>query len=94
MYGGIHAIAWNGHFPTLVEQRMWQAAAVLVVAMAAILFGLGALQHIPMVLSASIVTLYATARLYLVVEAFISLRSLPLGAYSTPSWVDTLPHIG
>jgi TRAP-type C4-dicarboxylate transport system permease small subunit len=34
------------------------------------------------------------SRLFLVVEAFISMRSLPIGAYSTVSWVGFLPHIG
>lgn len=34
------------------------------------------------------------SRVFLVVEAFISLRSLPLGAYSSPNWVNLLPHIG
>jgi len=33
-------------------------------------------------------------RLYLVLEAFISVRSLPVGAYQTVDWVGFLPHIG
>lgn len=33
-------------------------------------------------------------RVYLVVEAFISVRSLPLGAYAGVNWVGFLPHIG
>jgi hypothetical protein len=37
--------------------------------------------------------LYVIARVFLITEAFISLRNLPLGAYSTVNWVDTLPHI-
>jgi len=31
---------------------------------------------------------------FLVIEAFISIRSLPAGAYDTVSWVGFLPHIG
>jgi hypothetical protein len=34
------------------------------------------------------------ARVYLVVEAFMSFRSLPLGAYTTVNWVVFLPHVG
>lgn len=34
------------------------------------------------------------SRIYIVVEAFISIRSLPLGSYSTVRWVNFLPHIG
>lgn len=38
--------------------------------------------------------LIAVSRLYLVVESFISVRSLPSGAYVTIEWVDLIPHIG
>jgi hypothetical protein len=37
---------------------------------------------------------FCVARLYLLVEAFISMRNLALGAYRTVSWVSALPHIG
>ena len=32
------------------------------------------------------------ARAYIVVEAFISVRSLPLAAYQTPRWSQIIPH--
>ncbi|KAM6486902.1 hypothetical protein HDV62DRAFT_233634 [Trichoderma sp. SZMC 28011] len=38
-------------------------------------------------------TLYVIARIYLVLEAFISLRALPAAAYDSPSWVLTVPHL-
>nr|WNZ75644.1 hypothetical protein [Trichoderma harzianum] len=38
-------------------------------------------------------TLYVIARVYLVLEAFISLRALPAAAYDSPSWVLTVPHL-
>jgi hypothetical protein len=34
------------------------------------------------------------SRIFLVVEAFISVRKLPLGAYSSVNWTGLLPHIG
>ncbi len=37
--------------------------------------------------------LYVVARLYLVVEAFSSLRALPVGAFLCPSWLLTVPHL-
>ena len=40
------------------------------------------------------VILYTCARIYLITEAFISVRSLPLGAYETVTWVSLLPHLG
>jgi hypothetical protein len=36
---------------------------------------------------------YALARMYLVVESFISLRLQPIGVYWTPSWLQMIPHI-
>ncbi|KAK3361603.1 hypothetical protein B0T24DRAFT_111509 [Lasiosphaeria ovina] len=36
---------------------------------------------------------YVLTRIYLVVEAFVSLRSLPSGAYSSTEWTQYLPHL-
>ncbi|KAI0553248.1 hypothetical protein F4679DRAFT_532525 [Xylaria curta] len=38
-------------------------------------------------------SLYVVARVYLVGEAFVSLRRLPESAYQSPSWVLTVPHL-
>ena len=32
------------------------------------------------------------ARCFIVVEAFVSIRSLPASAYETPKWSSILPH--
>lgn len=36
---------------------------------------------------------YAVSRLYLITESFISLRSLPIGAYKTVTWINLLPKL-
>ena len=38
-------------------------------------------------------SLYVFARVYLVVEAFISIRKLPVSAYQTPDWTQVIPHL-
>lgn len=38
-------------------------------------------------------TLYTFARKYLVIEAFISIRKLPVSAYRTPEWTELIPHL-
>jgi hypothetical protein len=38
-------------------------------------------------------TAYAFARIFLVVEAFISIRQLPVAAYGTPDWTQIIPHL-
>ena len=40
-----------------------------------------------------LIPLYLLARMTLLVEAFLSLRSLPSGAYSVVNWTEYLPHI-
>ena len=36
---------------------------------------------------------YALSRVYIVVEAFISLRHVPIGAYASVPWVQEIPHM-
>ncbi|KAI9891057.1 MAG: hypothetical protein M1814_003408 [Vezdaea aestivalis] len=36
---------------------------------------------------------YGFARIYLVVESFISLRQLPISAFETPEWTALIPHL-
>ncbi|KAF1971575.1 hypothetical protein BU23DRAFT_600136 [Bimuria novae-zelandiae CBS 107.79] len=44
--------------------------------------------------SASIITpLFLTARIFIVVEAFISLRRQPKDVYKTPEWSEYFPHL-
>src|SRR5271163_144123 len=44
------------------------------------------------VLASLCALVYIGARAYLVVEAFISVRSLPLGAYDNVNWAQLLVH--
>ena len=37
-------------------------------------------------------TLYTVSRIYIVVECFLSLRTLPAGAYKSVEWTNILPH--
>jgi len=46
------------------------------------------------VLSIFLLGILVACRCYLMIEAFVSIRSLPLGSYSTVTWVNFLPHIG
>jgi len=36
---------------------------------------------------------YVSSRLFILLEAFISVRSLPEEAYQTPNWTSWLPHL-
>lgn len=37
--------------------------------------------------------IYTLARIYIIVESFISIRHVRLGVYLMPSWVQMIPHL-
>ena len=40
-----------------------------------------------------VIAAYAIPRTYILLEAFVSLRALPLGAYTSVNWTDFIPHV-
>ena len=42
---------------------------------------------------ASVILLYVSARVFITVESFISIRKLPLGVYVTVNWANYFPHL-
>lgn len=107
VYGGIHLAAWNFSFPTAAEKWIWRSAAIALVVGPVVYSldgllakverykGCGCLHAIrsPLFLLNIIpIMTYATARLYVLVESFISLRSPPAGTYQTVEWTKYIPH--
>lgn len=115
IYGGLHASAWNDHFPSTTEKWLWRGSCsyisfagglwIILNWLAAAYPPLndfwerwmdGAKGKIWGLLLGIIVFIcgfsFGAARVYLVLEAFISIRSLPKGAYDTPNWSDLIPH--
>ena len=93
MYGGLHAVAWDAHFPSYPEQIIWRVS-VLFTAVSSILLLYGLDDFNKTNAGKFVLAIAILPRLYLVLEAFISVRSLPVGAYQTVEWVGFLPHIG
>jgi hypothetical protein len=128
IYGGIHAAAWNGDFPTEMERTLWRYATISI-SSSGILYAVGVLvkraEHwcssierkgdvkessddgcaaflvkiLCMILNvvlysvmAALTCLYIFVRCFLVVEPFISLRSLPPQVYQTPQWSQYIKH--
>lgn len=116
IYGGLHIGAWNGYFPTSIEQRYWRCSSIAAAASGCVVALFGATLALIDVIEhrvegyrstfisifdwgvylfgfVGIVGISVVSRLFLVIEAFISLRKLPVAAYDTPRWLQDIPHI-
>ncbi|KAL4811862.1 hypothetical protein BDW67DRAFT_189233 [Aspergillus spinulosporus] len=100
LFGGLHLIAWNLHFPSAVERSLWRGSA-LTVAIAPTVSAL-------LVLLESILAsrtdrwskwsvtvlgpLYLSARIFIMVESYRSLYYLPAEAF-VATWAANVPHV-
>ena len=115
-YGGIHAAAWNTHFPSDVEKWLWRSSATYIGFCGGLWIVLNYVAqayrplnefwegwmdgksswYFNVVIGFLVFTCglsFALARLFIVVEAVISIRSLPAAAYQTPDWTQVFPHL-
>ena len=98
-FGAVHCIAWSYQFPSHPEQIIWRSSTVAIICVpvaAAASVAISALTRIHLVTSLGVSSsflIYVTARAALLVLAFMSLRSLPSGAYQTVDWTTHIPHI-
>ncbi|TDL15446.1 hypothetical protein BD410DRAFT_732735 [Rickenella mellea] len=106
IFGAIHCIAWPFQFPTVGEQFMWRICSIAIISLPALILLLtgrwvkGQDSNHPLGLRSSFGSIlvvlglaYLGARIALIVEAFVSLRALPIEAYQTVSWTTFIPHI-
>jgi len=102
VYIAIDALGWMAYFPTHDEMVMWQVSICFLAVSTVFALGGGLLctlvserkEWVDRFSIGGILLFGMLGRLLLTIEAFISIRRLPLGAYSTPSWSDFIPHIG
>ncbi|KAF8243896.1 hypothetical protein K440DRAFT_611204 [Wilcoxina mikolae CBS 423.85] len=103
-YGGIHALKWSEPFPTAIEQQLWQISSCVgaLGIVPVVLLGIPGFsdawitQERPRryfnsaCVVCGVVTglAFAVARTFLVIESFISLRSLPVGSFKVVKWLD------
>jgi hypothetical protein len=105
VYSGVHAASWNSQFPTTIERLLWRIAIVAITGGSLCIWGLFkfsakfAKDSVGRSWIASVMGVIGfvivVMRLYFVVEAFASFRSLPFTAYDTVGWINSvpLPHI-
>ena len=102
LFGALHVVAWDFEFPTETEKMLWRIGCIALVCVPVVFTGTTAAdkmglpgmsvvaQPFAMVLSA----FYVLMRLYLLVEMFVGLRSVPVGVYETVQWARYIPSFG
>ncbi|KAF7980020.1 hypothetical protein HWV62_40136 [Athelia sp. TMB] len=108
VFGAVHCIAWSHSFQSQLEQQLWRAFAVAIIAVPvafAVVSGLTVLiaqvifrsnmlvEFILLMSCVPLALVYIAARLLLIVMSFTSLRMLPVTAYQTVRWTNFVPHI-
>ena len=100
-YGGLHLSAWNFEFPTAVEGLLWKISGIVIASFALPYATLVVMSPAdswtpdwaPFLVRVLPAVALAGCRVYIVVEAFVSLRAVPIGVYWTPAWVQMIPHL-
>ena len=107
-YGSIYFLAWNGNFPTPMEQLLWRVSSMVITCSG--LVGVSVLYFLEElnVLSKSRLKLDVLANImsvavipaihilasgFLIVESFRQLSFLDSSAYAAPSWAQFWPRI-
>jgi len=101
IYFVIHALGWNTTFPSQAELILWRVAVcvfggslAILSAWALIVWSCYEGEPLEGYTVVALIIALGCTRVIFITVAFTSLRSLPLGSYSTPSLPDILPHIG
>ncbi|KAI3323706.1 hypothetical protein HD806DRAFT_522284 [Xylariaceae sp. AK1471] len=106
-YGGFHLAAWNHHFPSKVEMWLWRISGLLVATIPTIYSiwdgsysGIGdafkengASETPELLVFCLLFLVYVPARSFLVIEAFMSVRQMPIGVFVTVDWSNYIPHL-
>ena len=99
MSGGWHLTAWKFNFPTKAESILWKVSCfvgILSPSLTALLLKTSKhanLLILRLILVSIILGVLISARLFLIVESFISLRHVPIGVYAAVPWVQNIPHV-
>ncbi|KAF8950587.1 hypothetical protein BDZ97DRAFT_1894055 [Flammula alnicola] len=95
----MHLIPWLFDFPSRTEQLLWRISALVITAKPALVLLSIILDEFNDKLEWAILPpmlglpLYVIARIFLLTEAFLSLRVLPPAAYQSIEWISIIPHL-
>jgi hypothetical protein len=102
IFGAIHIGAWNFHFASLTEQRIWRIGSVSCTAIPVLVilnewYEVKFEKETPISkdgLFGGCMIVYMVFRLCMFVEMFMSLRAVPASVYQTPQWAQYFPSFG
>jgi hypothetical protein len=101
-FSALHIAAWNWNFPTTIERSLWRisslGATVACILVGSLLpfMGTGSKWWQRMMVIFFIMPLwglYMIARGILLIQGFISLRSMPIEVYQDVTWTSYIPHV-
>ncbi|KAK0663475.1 hypothetical protein QBC41DRAFT_368084 [Cercophora samala] len=102
LYGGIHLFAWNFPFVTENEMMFWKISCITVMTGTVLVTPVvilldrhctGTQRERLWFIPIAICFLYIFARVFIVVESFISLRGERIGVFLSPPWLQNFPHV-
>ncbi|KAK0614369.1 hypothetical protein B0T14DRAFT_570310 [Immersiella caudata] len=108
VYGSVHLSAWDFEFPTPIEGLLWKISGIVIATTFPAWIVLGAVragtdacvrtlykytETSLALLGRALMYAVALCRIYIVVEAFVSLPAVPIGVYWTPAWIQMIPHV-
>ena len=103
VFGAVHVASWNVRLPSDVELWMWRASSLyclIIGTMVAVAMLLSAYDKLSDRLDGIFINfflffgpLYIIIRAYMIVEVFLSLRTLPLSAFQSVQWSSFVPHV-
>jgi hypothetical protein len=94
MFGAIHLAGWNSDFASPIEKILWRTCSSLATGLPLILLLMVSVSpYISAIFLLIPAVPYILCRIYLMVEPFVNLRSLPAGSYDTVQWASFIPHI-
>ena len=102
VFGAIHCIAWSFHFPSPTESLLWRISSAAITTVPVTIFVVSVVAYnsgsvmwtfLLVVLLVFSGLMYVAARVITVALAFVTLASLPLGAFQTVHWTTLIPHV-
>lgn len=109
VYGGIHLTAWRSHFATYLESVLWRSACFVIVATLPLMICCWVVADsvvqrlsqrnsiiftkVMSIIGYVILVGYGISRAIVIVESFVSLRSVAIGVYWMPEELQMLLHV-